>query len=328
VNDRGKHPFYLGGLAAVLACGCYSAQLDPDLVGVFACDRDDDSPCPGEQACINSRCEDAALAPALAVITPEDEQALTRDDLDMMLGMPLEPIPLDVVIQASLELVPASPDDEGVFGQGYVKVFVDGVEQRTLESGSFETPDGLQVMVPPMAGPHRIMLEAHRSDGLAYDNPEATVTQLFWFRHQSELLRRPFVAIKSPAPMSVFDTEEQPLTVELATLDFMLREPGGPIVEGEGHAHVAHDTRLPYPECVMNPECDNVYLPDGLVGSSKSAEVTLPASEAGSDELTAVLRKPDHSPYLIPFECVLGPDMPQLCVPVFETIEIVRIAAD
>lgn len=329
MNVSHKLPF-LGSLAIALALvsGCYTAQLDPDLDGVFACSLDDDeaSACPAGQTCVNARCESAERVPELAVINPEDEQSLFRGDIvdPMTMAMPGEPVPIDIVIQGSIVLV--SADADAVFGEGHVKVFVDGEEHVTLDTGSIDSPTSQTVRVRPVAGPHRIVLQAYRSDGVAYDNPEATATRLFWFEHDEELLRRPFVAIKSPWPGTVFDLDEQDLTIELAAVQFEFIDPGSPPGVGQGHAHVAHDPRMDYPECVKDPGCDNVYLDRGVVGASRTADAELPAGDVGSDRLTAVLRNTNHSPFGFPLGCdpaMTGPL--DVCSPVFDTVEVVRV---
>lgn len=326
-----SHELLFLGIAvssASLASGCFTARLDPDLAGVFACGGDDEaSACPAGQTCVNASCEDVDRVPELAVIDPEDEQSLFRGDVvDLMMAMPGEPVTIDIVIQGSIVLVPADADADAVFGEGHVKVFVDGEEHVTLDSGSIDSPMIQRVSVRPVAGPHRILLQAHRNDGVAYDNPEATATRLFWFEHDDELRRRPFVAIKSPWPGTVFDLDEQDLTIELAAVQFEFRDPGSPAGAGQGHAHVAHDPRMDHPECVEDPGCDDVYLPEGVVGASRTAHVELPAGDVGSDRLTAVLRNTNHSPLGFPLGCdptMAGPL--DGCSPVFDTVEVVRV---
>jgi hypothetical protein len=312
------------GLAALvipLAGGCYSAQVDPDLGGAFVCGGAEQAECPGSLVCVNERCEDADLVPALMVLDPEDEQSFTRDDiLDMV--MPGAGIDLEIRIQGSIELISASAGADHAFGEGHVKVLVDGMEQATVDSGSIDSSTPVMVRVPAVAGPHRILLQAHRNDGVAYDNPEATAMRLFWF--ESAAMRRPFVAIKSPVPGAAFDLDDQTIDVELATLHFTLVEPGGARQAEHGHAHVYYDTRVEFPECVRDPGCDSSYL--AVVGASGSTELGLPESDAGSDILSIVARNVDHSPYGQPFDC--DPTVPgplDLCSPVFDSIEIVRV---
>jgi hypothetical protein len=335
VNVSCKLPFSLGFLggslgvaAAALACGCYTTQVDPDLGGAFACDLDDeDSECPEGQSCVNARCEDEGLVPKLSVNNPEDEQSLMRGDVVdlLMMEMPGAPIGIDIVIQGAITLVSADAEADPVFGEGHVRVLIDGEEQLTLDTEPIDSPTTLTVQVPPVAGPHRITLQAFRNDRVAYDNPEATATRLFWLEHENVAFRRPFVAIKSPWPDTVFDLDKQALTIELAAIHFEFFQPGGPPRPGQGHAHVYHNPRMDYPQCVRDPNCDNAYLPNGVVGASKTAEVELPEGDVGNDRLTAVLRNSEHDPYGFPMECnPAGPDVIDMCAPVFDAIEIVR----
>jgi hypothetical protein len=310
-----------------LASGCFTAQLDPDLGGAFACgDSDEEEPCPGSLTCVNGRCEDADEVPVLAVLAPEDEESVERDDvIDVTMGMVPPPgiVELEIRIQGSLELVAAASGATPVLGQGHVKVFIDGVEQQTIDSGSIGASTPVMVSVPLVSGPHRILLQAYRNDGEPYDNPEATATRLFWF--ENEFSRRPFVAIKSPWPGSVFDVDDGEVEVVLAvTPPFRLVEPGGMHVEDQGHAHIYYDTLMPYPDCVHNAGCDSGYI--GVVGGSSSVVLDLPEDEEGSRSITAVLRHVDHLPYGIPFGC--DPTTPgplELCSPVFDSVDVVRV---
>ena len=324
MNAFRKLPFSLGSLgavAAVLASGCYTAKLDPDLAGAFACELDDeDSPCPAGQACVNGRCEDSQLLPSLKVIDPEAEQIIERlEVIDLGMGMP-GLVPLEIQLQGSLSLVSASAGADPVFGEGHVKVFIDGQEQVTIDDGSIDGSTIVMAEVPAVAGAHRIVLQAYRNDGEAYDNPEATATRLFWL--VGGVLTRPFVAITSPWPGTVFDLELQDIDVEVATLDFMLRDPGGPPQTGVGHAHLYYDPRVPFPECANDPGCEGTYL--GVAGESRTGTMTLPEADEGDGSLSVMLRNTDHSPYRIPFDCdpMQGP---LECASVFDTITIKRL---
>lgn len=318
-------------LGAALVGGCYSAQLDPDVAGVFVCgDGDDDEPdatCPASQLCVNERCEDADDVPVLSVIDPEDEKSISR--VDVLDGFLMGPGPaplldLSIRIQGSLELVSASSGRDPTFGEGHVIVFIDGQEQETVDTGSIGASTPVMVRVPAIAGPHRIMLQAYRNDGVAYDNPEATATRLFWLG--SDVIRRPFVAVKSPWPGTVFGPEDQLIEVVMASSpEVELDDPGAGTQEGKGHVHVYYDARPMLPECVQDPGCDSGYL--GVAGASKIAEITLPMSGAQSTTLTGVLRNMDHSAYGVPFDCDPAQPGPlDVCSPVFETIEILRVA--
>jgi hypothetical protein len=318
-------PTILVALWSLVTFGCYTAQVDPDIGGVFACgDPDGDEPCPAALTCVNERCEDADLVPTLAVLDPEDEKSIMRDDVvDLMMGMPPGMlIDLEIRIQGAIALVSESSGTDPTFGEGHVKVFVDGEEQLTIDDGTIDSSTPVMVRVPAVAGPHRIVLQAYRNDGVAYDNPEATGSRLFWL--ESPIARRPFVAIKSPLPGAVFDLDERGLDVEVATINFELLDPGGLPQDGRGHAHLYYDDRVKYPGCVQDPGCDNGYL--GVAGTSKVGELDMPSAQAGSGVITAVLRDTDHSPYGFPFPC--DPGMPgplDVCSPVFDAIEVVRV---
>ncbi|MCX4244833.1 hypothetical protein [Paraliomyxa miuraensis] len=306
----------------LLCGGCYTAELDPELTGLFACDEDDDeasTPCPSGQTCVNHRCENADALPSLTVLAPEDEESLVENVSDVLMGMPQGPA-IDVILsfQGSLEL--SSPGEDHEFGEGHVVVYVDGDERLVIDSGDIGATMAVEVQVPPVAGAHRFVLQAVRNDGLPYDNPEATATRLFWL--ESPVTRRPFVAVKSPWPGTTFGPEDQTIEVELATLNFDLVDPSNTKVEGQGHAHIHYDEG--FPMCLQNPACDGGYI--GIIGQSRTTEVTLPPSGAQAAELTAVLRHIDHSAYGLPFDC--DPTVPgplDLCMPVFETIEILRV---
>lgn len=317
--------------AGLLGSGCYTAQLDPDLGGVFSCESDqddggDDEACPSGQACVNERCEDAEAVPALFVLNPEDEDSVIRDDvIDMlMMGqMPGAPLELTINIQGSLELVPASAEAEPVFGQGHVRVTIDGNDEgaTTIDTGSIDGSTQVTVSVPPLAGPHRIVLQAFRNDGVAYDNPEATATRLFWL--ENTVARRPFVAIKSPWPGTRFGRDRETIDIELATNEpaFVFVDPASDRQAGRGHGHVHYGAM--FPRCVEETECDEGYL--GVVGASLEGSILLPESFEQDATLSVVLRHIDHTPYGIPFECdptQPGPINP--CMAVFETIEIRR----
>lgn len=320
-------PVFLG---LAMASGCFTANIDPDLGGVFVCGDDaSDGTCPSSLVCVNARCEDADLVPSLAVLNPENEKSFMRDDIvDIAMGMPPDgAIPLEIRIQGAISLVSESAGADPTFGEGHVKVYLDGEEQMTIDEGSIDSSTPVMVMVPAIAGPHRILLQAYRNDGEAYDNPEATAMRLFWF--ESVAMRRPFVAIKAPLPGTVFDLDERDLDVEIATLNFDLLDPGGPPREGIGHAHLYYDDRVKYPGCVQDPSCDNGYL--GVAGASKVGELDMPSTEAGGGFITAVLRNTDHSPY--GYNVLMGtscdPSQPgpfEVCTPVFDAIDVLRVS--
>lgn len=314
--------FVLAALGSVLGSGCYTAQLDPDLVGLFACDRDDeDAGCPPGQACVNERCEDADAVPSLVVLNPEDEAHVTGPVLEVPMSGPLgPPIMLDLGLRGSLQLVPRDEQADHELGQGYIVVIIDGQEQRTIDRGSVAAPMAVPIEVTPVAGPHRIVLQAHRNDGIPYDNPEATATRLFWLENELTEGSRPYVAIKSPWPGTVVAADAD-VQVEVAALNFELLDPGGARQERQGHAHVFYDQR--FPECGQDPTCDELYL--GVTDAAGLTEpFELPPSSAPTSTLTAGLRHNDHTSYGFPMGCDPTTGPPDLCQPIFETIELRR----
>lgn len=317
------------GLAA--AGGCFTAQLEPDLVGVFVCDEDadeDDAACPSSLVCVNERCEDPDLVPSLLLTGPEDEEVIERSQV-IEGGMPMGGMPgmidIDVRIRGSLQLVSASAGADPTFGEGHVRISIDGGEPVTIEEGSINTPQLVTIPVLGVAGAHRIVAQAFRNDGEPYDNPEAMATRLFWLK--SDLIDRPMVAIKSPWPGTVFSADDQKIDVEIATIGFDVIPPDGASLERRGHAHLYYDDRVRYPECVLDEDCRESYL-DLADGPPDPLE--LPMAMEGSAVLTAVLANGDHTTYGFPFPCdptlPLGPG--DLCSPVFDAVEIVRVEED
>jgi len=305
--------------------GCYGAQLDPSLSGVFACDEGE-QPCPEGQACVNGRCASTEVLPTVSILNPEEGKALTT--LATEVG-PLGPdiAPIDVVLSFqgnNLELGPAGSGDH-VFGQGHLAVFVDGEEEAVIDSGSITDLNQLTISVGPRPGPHRIAVQARRNDGIDYDNPEALATRLIWLENVATAGTRPQVAIRYPWPGQAFDLQDQSLEVQVMTLNFDLQNSvdGGGQTERTGHAHVYY--AISFPECSRDEVCDQSYL--GVAGTPVDGEafsrapLQLPTSGEQSTTLTTVLRNIDHSIYRFPFGCV--EDSP-LCVLTFDEIEIIR----
>lgn len=328
-----RSPLFVAAVAMLAVSGCYTATLDPELTGLFACDpvedEDEANPCPSGQACVNERCEDADLVPRVNLVDPEDEEPVQVNGV----FPPVRPPPMNapaidvvVTLQASLELVAAASEDEHVFGQGYATLTVDGEQTIVLDAGSLASPAALTVQVPPLAGAHRLVMQAFRNDGVAYDNPEATATRLFWLENEFEFGARPFVAVKSPWPGTAFDTSADEIRIEVVGRNVTLVEPGGVPPGAEelkfGHAHVFYDKR--FPECGQQSECENLYLSVTDVGGVVEA-FPLPSAVEPTGTITALLRRDDHTAFGFPLGC--NPIMGTLdvCEPVFETIEILRV---
>lgn len=304
-------------LCSLLLPGCYTAQLDEALPGVFACTQIDDD-CPSGLRCVNFTCEDEDAVPSLAVTNPEDEQLFITNALDVPVGPPPPPLELEVLVTGDLTLVAANSGADHEFGEGHVVVTVDGQRAALIDSGSIDTPRPVPVEVDNVPGPHRITTQAIRNDGVPYDNEEAVGSRLFWI--ESELARgvRPFVAIKAPWPGSTFQLSDTPIEVEIATLNFDMLVPGQGRSDGEGHAHVYYDTRID--DCVEDVACDGAYL--AVVGDPPVTTFDLPESTARSVELGVALRHIGHELYRFPFDC--DPATDPVCRPVVESITINR----
>ncbi|MCA9708752.1 MAG: hypothetical protein KDK70_23095 [Myxococcales bacterium] len=305
--------------------GCYTAELDPALPGVFACTAGDES-CPSGQLCVNARCEDADTLPSLTILNPEEGfKDVTRAPDEPPLPVDVDDVPMLVTFQGSnLSLVPASSGANHVFGEGYVAVFVDGSEVATFEAGNISDRNSLTVDIPPVPGPHRIALQARRNDGVDYDNEQALATRLIWLENELTVGMRPFVAIRSPWPGQTFGLEAQSLEVQVMTLNFdLVSTESGTQQEGNGHSHIYYDAQ--FPPCAEDDACDQGYL--GTAKAPQPGEsfsrgtILLPNSGEQSATLTAVLRNYDHTIYRYPFGCKGGP----LCFIAYEDVEILRV---
>jgi len=289
----------------VLLAGCFTADLDPEQTGAFACEAATD--CPEGRQCVNERCEAEVLA--VEVRNPEDEQ---RFDIAGATEGELRPIP--VTIAGTLELVDPATNDEHVYGEGHIVVIVDGTEAMTITDGPFTAGIGIEVQVANEAGPHRVAIVARRNDGIPYDNPQATFTRLFWIDDGT-----PLVAVKAPWPNASFGLESETVQVQISAINYTFAppQPEGTNIPGTGHAHIYYDAS--FPACLDDPLCDANYLSVAQV-IKVDVPTTIPTSAEKASNLSAVLRNIDHSVFL--FDDDGDPGTPG--VPVIDTIPIVR----
>ncbi len=315
-------------LGAVLLSGCYSAQVDPDLSGVFACDpADETAACPAGQICVNERCVDMEGVPSLTILNPEEGDRELTEVADYTIpGPEATPVSVNLTFQGSnLDLITRSAANEHEFGQGYVAIYVDGSEVATLEDGNVAERNSVMLEISPEPGPHRIAIQAMRNDGVDYDNPEAFATRLIWLENVDTVGMRPFVAIRSPWPGTSFNLEDQEVEIQVMTLNFTLEaSDSSQQAEARGHAHIYYDET--FPGCALDEICD-----DGYIGVAAAAinneqfsrgEILLPASNEDGTTLTAVLRNINHLIYQFPYGCEA--DMPETCQLAFDGIEILR----
>jgi hypothetical protein len=244
--------------------------------------------------------------PSLSVLSPEPNEAIPFDTFPSSGA-------LTVRIQGNFAFAD-SPDDDSP-GVGFVDLTVDGNTQR-LTSGPLSGGLEVEVTIERTPGPHRIAAVAVRPDGTPFTGPMSTVTELFWLDDGV-----PAVAITNPWPGSEFPLGTPMIDVEVATLNFTMREAEMMMIERVGHAHVHYDDV--FPACADDDACDRGYLtivspPRGQESDRASSSITLPESAATTATLTAILRQDNHEPYRHPFGDPQG-DV------IFDTIEIVRV---
>lgn len=284
-----------------LVGGCFTADLDPTLAGVFACDVDDD--CPSAMACINEVCE-SGDPPTVAINFPEDEQRFEITDFDV--GAQRE---IEMTLAGTLDVT--EPGGEHVFGEGHIEITVDGRVAGQVTSGALSGVLPFPVAIENTLGAHRIAARAIRNDGTPYDHAGGTATRLFWVKDGAT----PLVGIKQPWPGTEFDLSKAKTGVEAAVLNFTLAPAvmNGDNASGVGHVHIYYNDNIT--DCLANPTCDKAYL-NTIVEAGMISTVQLPDSPEGTFNLNVVLRNIDHSLYLFPED---GGG-----APVIDTIPLVR----
>ncbi|MCR9165052.1 MAG: hypothetical protein ACE37F_34640 [Nannocystaceae bacterium] len=298
--------------------GCYGADFDAALEGVYTCEiidaADPDADCPSAMLCDGSRCVSAL--PSVEVRSPEAREAF--DDAG------------DVVIRvvgSGLDL----GADEGEPNAGYIEVTLD---DQTVEVRSGPISDGIVISeftVADTPGGHRISARALRPDGTPYGNPGASDTRLFWIDDGL-----PHVAITQPWPGSEIDLGTPLVDFEAAVLNFDISVSDTDPARGQGHVHLYYDDL--FPACAQDPVCDSGYIAvvaaspgEGTLRIADTA-ATVPESPETTATITAVLRQNDHEPF-----CILdNPEDPDLAtcpedgdpVLVTDTITINRVAQE
>lgn len=290
--------FVLGSSTA----GCYSADFDPNIDGVFACQADAD--CSDGQTCMIGVCR-SDEGPRLWIMGPEEDSTFTDDQ-------PMVSFQLSVRGEA-LEL--DEPGSTHVEGKGYLVVEVDGTELASpVASGNLAGGVGpLIELDDPAPGLHRLRVRAMRLDGKPYLNPSATATTVFWI--DDDL---PHIGIRSPWPGDPHPAGVD-LPVEVHCLNCAFIKPdlaGGEMIVDpipEGHTHVFFDRReavpgtLDLPACL--PECNFDYAQNGSIKPTTdgyTSVVSAPVGQVPTDEgplrLTSTLNFTSHTPY--PFDNV------------------------
>jgi hypothetical protein len=286
---------------AALATGCFTAELDPDRGGVFACDSDTD--CPQGHACINAVCENEA-APVVSILAPEPLFPFPHDD-------PNAPtISVRFSVSASnLALVDPSSKADHVFGEGHVRVELDGEELMTIIDGDISAGIEQMIAVTNTPGGHRMAAIILRNDGRPYEHEKGRENLLFWIDDGT-----PLVAITQPWPDTDFPLESTgPVLVAIETLNFDLSDPSNRPKEAQkGHAHVHYDADLAGCFEPVTLGCDQGYRQfiggrtDACTMTSGAGSCTelrdgLPNSQEANVALSVSLRHHDHDPYYDPF---------------------------
>jgi hypothetical protein len=280
----------LGGIG-----GCYSAEFDAELDGVYACLANED--CGESFTCVNWVCVDER-GPLVEILTPETRTVFdvteAGDDLSI------------VLTGSGLTLIePGGPVQDGF---GHVSVMLDGEPLAELTSGTLAaSPSTEGISLPSRPGLHRITATAFRNDQTQYPNPGASMTTVFWIDDQNE-----HVGIAQPNPGSQWrphpETLQAVIPMEFVTLNFDILNPNetnDDMAEGQGHVHVLFDSEKPVPECIETTNCNDIYvsavfpLDDSRVSniSPNPNPLPVPVVGLGVKQLAIVAQYSTHDPY-------------------------------
>lgn len=296
------------GALALLSSGCFSAELDPDLSGVFVCESEDE--CSGDQVCFLQRCTAPDELPRVELLNPT--QNIPQADFANANGA------LQIEVSTNLALRPAS--SEGRSGMGFIEVTANGKTQR------IESDDDLSVTLlfeDTTATPLRLAVQAFAEQGKPYPNPEARVQEVLFVDDG-----RPQVALVEPWPNQRIGLDQGSADFTITTVNFDLMPPGSGLADGRGHAHLYQvegaDAMLPE-VCLVDigcPDRNDLYqLLAPAEGPSDTASTGLmlrPVSQAGPQTVVVTLQQDNHELFL------MDPPGPLDRAPVFDSITIQR----
>jgi hypothetical protein len=261
-----------------------------------------------------AECESCGPAPELSFLAPES-----------LLVLPMGATGVDVNFSVA-ELI-LDPGDEVVEGQGKVALALDAVPDAGSGIVSAEPPLTFELPGDLPAGPHRILGQLVRGDGMPYENPEASAHTVFFIEDSNPA--RPQVAFVEPQPFSEHVVGE-PLEVHVAVRNFELISSYGPechapedcdpfdlaieCLSGDWNCeglpvsttgHVKVYGKTDYPACLFDSplDCNPDYLLILRPASEESATqwtASISAdqlTQAGSITLSAALSYGDHNPY-------------------------------
>lgn len=276
-------------LAVLVLDGCYLAELDTSISGVYVCV--DDIDCALGHECLDGVCvatEDVE-GPVLQIAAP---QQLEIFPIDGSAEMPL------IVAGRNLNLGTDESEDPLA---GYIEVELDGAVVESVAEGSLE--DGIEIdslPLPQAPGLHHLRIVARRTDGAYFESKGAEVAIGFWVDDGKE-----HVGILDPAPSArvpLFD--DGGLQVEVAALNFTFMNPGYAGAEdattpGLGYVHLYVDADIPscLPGC--NLDYQTTLMPAGLsrVNRIISDQPIGLAADVGTVRLQIVAQSLTNAPY-------------------------------
>lgn len=292
--------FAAAALMGMGHAGCFTAEFEPDLSGVYYCQSQSD--CESNERCELFRCVNND-GPKLEIRGPEDDgDAVSFGDSS-----------LNLTLRAvDFELEEGSQRNEG---KGYLRVSIDGesVGPRIVD-GDLENDPGVTVSVDIAGvapGAHRVGVQAYYSNDESYDNPGASAERLV-FIDDGEA----HIAILEPAPGSQHRVGET-LELKVLAINFTWKDGEGDADcteadvqagdcaertdEGHTHVYVLDD----YPDCLDPTDSEagcNFGYANSLKPETDGADVVtgpldFDFEEPGMVTISAGLQYNEHDPW-------------------------------
>ncbi len=286
------------------ASGCFTAEFDPDLANVFACESDE--ACIEGESCVADRCRADEDLPRVALVEDPDTPARVFEVLNSTVTLTLEGN-LDVVAQGS----------DPVFGEGFFQVKLDDVVLAEIDNQAL---DGFSLDFPVQSNApiQRLAVTLFQSDGTPYTHAGAKATGLTVDATVTDAM----VSIITPWPGdTVVPSEDGTIDVEVRTFNFDPQlidadkdgEPDG--TAGDGHIHIYNDGLLP--SCASANTC-SLSVDNYRPFTSEAGSMPVPD---GVTELTvgALLVNALHCPYVDGADLSVCEGAPS---PVFDQISV------